>query len=109
MRRDEPGEGRGLASSNTFIIRRLDLQYRMSGSICRWASDAVYQGRLKAGTPAVESRCLKDLGVEEGGEDVCILIDTEGGMNESGIPGGGYYTLQRRGGEVGAGCCEGST
>lgn len=40
------------------VVRMLTVQYRMNGAIMEWASDQMYQGKLRAHS-SVESHLLK--------------------------------------------------
>eukprot|EP00088_Acartia_fossae_P006397 TRINITY_DN12950_c0_g1_i6.p1 TRINITY_DN12950_c0_g1~~TRINITY_DN12950_c0_g1_i6.p1 ORF type:complete len:989 (-),score=212.71 TRINITY_DN12950_c0_g1_i6:60-3026(-) len=62
------------------VVRMLTTQYRMNSLIMKWSSDALYEGRVEAGS-CVSSHILADLpGVEacELTQTVLLLIDTTG-------------------------------
>ncbi|XP_054426742.1 DNA-binding protein SMUBP-2 [Pteronotus mesoamericanus] len=67
------------------VVRTLTVQYRMHRAIMRWASEALYEGRLTA-HPSVAERLLRDLpgvaATEETGLPL-LLVDTAGcGLSE---------------------------
>ncbi|XP_048886823.1 DNA-binding protein SMUBP-2 isoform X2 [Brienomyrus brachyistius] len=62
------------------VVRMLTMQYRMNGSIMRWASEQMYQGRLSAHS-SVEGHLLRDLAGVSSVEETdtpLFLIDTAG-------------------------------
>ncbi|XP_059255360.1 DNA-binding protein SMUBP-2 isoform X3 [Mustela nigripes] len=62
------------------VVRTLTVQYRMHQAIMRWASDALYSGRLTA-HPAVAGHLLRDLPGVAATEETSVpllLVDTAG-------------------------------
>ncbi|XP_032213741.1 DNA-binding protein SMUBP-2 isoform X3 [Mustela erminea] len=62
------------------VVRTLTVQYRMHQAIMRWASDALYSGRLTA-HPAVAGHLLQDLPGVAATEETSVpllLVDTAG-------------------------------
>ena len=69
-----------IKSQGEQVVRMLTTQYRMNAAIMTWSSEALYEGRLRAGAE-VAAHTLADLEHVTAGEltqTVLLLIDTAG-------------------------------
>ena len=62
------------------VVRMLTTQYRMNAAIMTWSSDALYEGRVRAGDSVARHTLadLPDVQRNELTETVLLLVDTCG-------------------------------